>query len=68
MHANATHLRIDAVTNLDGTVFDTLTLAKPLDWGEQWHQQHGAPSDGPGTYTKVCTLLFLQVLTHCYKP
>jgi Iron/zinc purple acid phosphatase-like protein C len=58
MHANATHLKIEAVTNLDGSVFDTLTLSKPEGWGEQWHQQHGASSDGPGSYTMVCALPF----------
>ena len=62
MHANATHLRIEAVTNLDGSVFDTLSLFKPPEWGQQWHQQHSPPLDGPGSHSVV------RPVPRCFYP
>lgn len=53
MHANATHMRIEAITNLDGSVIDTLTLQKPQGWGKQWHDKHGPPQLGPGSPNMV---------------
>ena len=44
MHANRTHLTLQALTDLDGSVIDTVTLTKPTDWGSRWHDAHGPPA------------------------
>lgn len=43
MHATGTSLKIEAITNSGGTVFDTLTLRKPEGWGHDWHADSGGP-------------------------
>jgi hypothetical protein len=52
LHVNGTNFKFEAVSDLDGTVFDTVELQKPADWGNRWHQQNGEPSP-----RKVCLLL-----------
>eukprot|EP00892_Ulva_mutabilis_P005414 jgi/Ulvmu1/3244/UM150_0017.1 len=47
MHASGTSLKMEAVTNVDGTVFDTLELKKPEGWGHDWHAEVGAPHSTP---------------------
>jgi acid phosphatase type 7 len=44
MHVTGTTLTVEAVSDLDGQVFDTVHLRKPSGWGTDWHQKHGPPS------------------------
>jgi hypothetical protein len=62
MHANATHLTIDAVTNRDGSVFDSITLSKPADWAVQWHSQPDHPQPRPSMVRTVCFLCIAPCL------
>jgi hypothetical protein len=43
MHATGTSLRLDAVSDRDGQVFDSLILEKPAEWGATWHAASGRP-------------------------
>jgi hypothetical protein len=43
IHASRKRFKLDAITNLDGSVFDTLRLRKPRHWGKHWHEKHGEP-------------------------
>lgn len=58
MHATGTSMTIEAVTNVDGTVFDTLELKKPEGWGLDWHAEHGAPVASPAVCPPPLPLQF----------
>jgi hypothetical protein len=43
IHASGTRLTIEMVSDLDGEVYDRVTLEKPKGWGATWHEEHQEP-------------------------
>jgi hypothetical protein len=44
MHVTGTSLKVEALSDLDGEIFDTVHLKKPDGWGAAWHEKHGEPT------------------------
>jgi hypothetical protein len=41
--ASGTSIRFDAISDADGSVFDTFELTKPAGWGAAYHASNGRP-------------------------
>lgn len=46
IHATGTRLKLEAVSDLTGDVFDEVELVKPAGWGTAWHTARGGPFNG----------------------